>query len=66
MRREDKMDILNTLMQLFGAGAGGSCAGGSCATQVTEAANAAATATSAMGGFSGLVSLLCRLFGLGC
>jgi len=51
------MNILNTLMQLFG----GDCAGGACAVPA-----AATEATNALGGISGLWGLLCQLFGLGC
>ena len=64
--KEDKMDILTSLLQLFGNTAGSTCAGGTCAAQTAQAASAATTAASAMGGFSGLLSLLCRLLGLGC
>ena len=60
--KEDKMDILTALLQLFG----GNCAGGACAVQTAQAASAAGTATSALGGLSGLWALLCKLFGLGC
>ena len=59
--KEDKMDILTSLMQLFGG-----CAGGTCAGQAAQAAAPATEAASALGGFSGLMGLLCRLFGIGC
>ena len=55
------MDILTSLMQLFG-----NCAGSTCAGQAAQAAAPAAEAATAMGGFSGLITLLCRLFGIGC
>ena len=56
------MDILTSLMQLFG-----NCAGSTCAGQAAQAAAPAAeAATTAMGGLSGLITLLCRLFGIGC
>jgi len=55
------MDILTTLMQLFGG-----CAGGTCAGQAAQAAAPAAEAASALGGFSGLMGLLCKIFGIGC
>jgi len=61
-RKEDKMDILNSLLQLLG----GNCAGGSCAVPATQAATEAVAVTTAMGGFSGLLALLCRLLGIGC
>jgi len=54
------MDILATLMQLFG-----NCAGNTCG-QAAQAAAPVAEAASAMGGLSGLVGLLCKLFGIGC
>ena len=53
------MDILTTLMQLFGGCAGGTCQAAQAAAPVTEAANA-------LGGFSGLMGLLCKMFGIGC
>lgn len=56
------MNILTTLMQLFG----GTCADGTCAAPATQAATEAVTATGALGGLSGLWGLLCKLFGLGC
>lgn len=60
--KEDEMDILTSLMQLFG-----NCAGSTCAGQAAQAAAPAAeAATTAMGGLSGLITLLCRLFGIGC
>jgi len=55
------MDILASLMRLFG-----SCAGNTCAGQAAQAAVPAAEAASAFGGFSGLIGLLCKLFGIGC
>ena len=55
--KEDEMDILTTLMQLFGG-----CGAGQAAQAVTPAAEAA----SALGGVSGLMGLLCKLFGIGC
>jgi len=51
------MDILTSLMQLFG-----SCAGNTCG----QAAAPAAEAVNALGGVTGLAGLLCRLFGIGC
>ena len=60
--KEDKMDILTTLLQLFG----GNCAGGACAVPAAQAATEAAAATGALGGLPGLWGLLCKLFGLGC
>ena len=57
------MDILTTLLQLFG----GNCAGGTCAAQAAQAAAPVAeAATTALGGLSGLITLLCKLFGIGC
>ena len=55
------MDILTSLLQMFG-----NCAGGTCAAPAAQAASAATTTASALGGFSGLMSLLCKLFGIGC
>ena len=54
------MDILTSLMQLFG-----NCAGNTCAGQAAQAATPAVEAASALGA-SGLMSLLCKLFGIGC
>jgi len=55
------MDILTTLLQLFGGCAGGACPGGA-----AQAAAPVIEAAGATGGISGIISLLCRLFGLGC
>jgi len=62
------MNILTTLLQLFGNGfAAGTCAGGACTAPAAQAATEAVTATGgALGGISGLWGLLCKLFGLGC
>ena len=54
------MDILTTLMQLFG-----NCAGGTCG-QAAQAAAPVTETVSNLGGFSGLMGLLCQLFGIGC
>jgi len=55
------MDFLTTILQMFG-----SCAGGSCAGQAAQAASTVTETASALGGVSGLASLLCRLLGIGC
>ena len=60
MQKEDKMGILTSLMQLFGG-----CAGNTCG-QAAQAAAPVTEAASALGGFSGLLGMLCKLFGIGC
>jgi len=55
------MDILTTLMQLFG-----NCAGSNCAGQAAQAAAPVTETVNNLGGFSGLMGLLCQLFGIGC
>ena len=59
------MDILTTLMQLFGGCAGTTCPADA-AQAAAPAAEAAANAANAMGGMTGIISLLCRLLGIGC
>ena len=54
------MGILTSLMQLFGG-----CAGNTCG-QAAQAAAPVTEAASALGGFSGLLGMLCKLFGIGC
>jgi hypothetical protein len=61
MQKEDNMDILTSLMQLFGG-----CAGGVCAGQAAQAAAPVTEAAGSLGGFAGLMGLLCQLFGIGC
>jgi len=57
------MDIFSILQQ-FG-NLGGGCVGNACSNAATTVSSAA-EATSAIGGFSGLFSMICKLFGIGC